>query len=75
MERDAGLGAATSIPMMRYTCTACRMGQHKLCAGRQPPPPGMFGGSECVCDGKCGERKPRAKSLEEQLGRMHPDFG
>lgn len=44
--------------MMFYTCSACRVGQHDLCAGKQPPPPGMLGGSECDCDGNCGERPP-----------------
>jgi hypothetical protein len=42
--------------MTRYTCYACKQGHHDLCAGRQPPPPGVFGGSECDCDGKCAER-------------------
>lgn len=42
--------------MMRYTCQACQDGMHDLCAGRQAPPPGMFGGSECDCDGNCASR-------------------
>lgn len=42
--------------MLLYTCQACVAGKHDLCAGRQAPPPGMLGGSECDCDGKCGER-------------------
>ena len=39
--------------MMRYTCQACRHGQHTLCDGTRNPPLGMLGGSECVCKGEC----------------------
>lgn len=39
--------------MMRFTCGACTRGMHEHCQGRTPPPPGMMGGSECVCKGDC----------------------
>ncbi len=42
--------------MMRYTCQACQFGEHDMCAGKNPPPPGMMGGSECDCDGNCAAR-------------------
>jgi hypothetical protein len=31
---------------------------HDLCAGKQSPPAGVLGGSQCDCDGHCGKRKP-----------------
>lgn len=42
--------------MHRYLCSACQLGQHDLCDGRQAPPEGVIGGHECVCDGRCGQR-------------------
>lgn len=51
--------------MMFYICQACCAGEHNLCAGRQPPPPGMMGGSECDCDGKCGERAKPDPQISE----------
>lgn len=35
---------------------ACEKGWHDMCSGKQPPPTGMLGGSECICKGDC---KPR----------------
>lgn len=49
--------------MMRYTCQACCRGMHDLCAGREAPPPGMMGGSECICEGDCAKR----------VGKQPPD--
>lgn len=51
--------------MMRYICHSCARGEHRFCAGRQAPPPGMLGGSECICDGKCRERA--AAQVEDAL--------
>lgn len=59
--------------MMRYTCQACQQGQHDLCAGRHSPPPGMLGGSECVCDGKCAERPRRKdKFIDTMTAALNP---
>jgi hypothetical protein len=59
---------------MRYTCQACVHGEHKLCAGRQAPPPGMFGGSECDCDGRCGERPKVPDPQIDALSTLPREF-
>lgn len=63
--------------MMRYTCTACRRGMHDQCDGRRPPPPRHLGGSECICDGKCGERTPESEQEEfvEEMLRLMQEAG
>lgn len=45
--------------MLRYLCQACEQGMHGCCDGRHPPPPGMMGGSDCICKGDCGPPKPQ----------------
>jgi hypothetical protein len=49
--------------MMRYICAGCKRGMHEFCMGLEPPPPGMMGGSECVCKGDCG---PQCTLPEDQ---------
>lgn len=55
--------------MMRYTCMSCQQGRHDECDGRRLPPKGMLGGSECDCDGKCGERA-RGKPLMDEVAAL-----
>ena len=32
-----------------YTCAACQRGEHEKCERGHPAPPGVIGGSSCIC--------------------------
>jgi hypothetical protein len=40
--------------MLTYICQSCEEGYHHLCYGGSAPPPGMIGGSQCICE--CPEK-------------------
>lgn len=49
-------------------CTACQYGEH---AGHREaivnPPPGMLGGSRCVCKGECVDGRYMPKQMASLL--------
>lgn len=47
--------------MLDMICIPCQYGSHEKCSGGRAPPPGMLGGSRCVCK---HEEKPKPGSLE-----------
>jgi len=50
--------------MYAYTCGACQMGNHERCEKGHPAPPGVFGGSRCIC--RCNGRSKEQWMKDEE---------